>query len=269
MKQIKSLFMALTIMLSTLLMFNNSVYAGENNGISYEEFKQAQDDGYIGKEITYEDWNEIIKLNNQLEEQLENNDNFIKIYDTSEDINSNYQQSRINYIPLLQKGDILITNGTSSYGITGHAGIAVGNDLILHSPGKNEKETIHTDNREEFYDRYITKPDHKSWIKIYRPKNSTYGTKAANWAYNKYYGNKNVRYEINSNLLSFDTIYCSKLVWQAYRYGASDRNAFNDYHYMDGIYPISSNYYDLTSRIVTPYELDTMIKSTYEYNIDK
>lgn len=37
----------------------------------------------------------------------------------------------LNSIPSLEKGDILITNGTSSFGLTGHTAIAVGSNIII------------------------------------------------------------------------------------------------------------------------------------------
>lgn len=33
-----------------------NVYANENQGITYNESKKAKEDGYIGQDITYEDW---------------------------------------------------------------------------------------------------------------------------------------------------------------------------------------------------------------------
>ena len=253
-KKIMSFVLILTIIFSV----NINIFANENQGITYEEFKKAQDDGYIGKEITYEEWNNIILLNNQLEESLENDDNFTKIYDSS-----NY---RTKSIPILEKGDILITNGTSALGLTGHAGIATGSDTILHSPGKDDKPVIKNDTREKFYDRYITRAPHNSWIKIYRPKNSQYGREAANWAFSKYYGNNSVRYEINTDLTGFDTIYCSKLIWQAYRYGAHVKDAFHDRFTQHDMQYIGS-YYDYNG-IVMPYELYKIIKVTYEGKIN-
>lgn len=71
------------LLISLIFGINTIVFANEVKGITYEEFKKAQDDGYIGKEITYEEWNKIIDLNNRLEEELDDSDNFDKIYDSS------------------------------------------------------------------------------------------------------------------------------------------------------------------------------------------
>ena len=66
------------------MLFNINVFANENQGITYEEFKKAQNNGYIGKEITYEEFNNFIKLSYQLEQQMENSEHFDKIYDSSD-----------------------------------------------------------------------------------------------------------------------------------------------------------------------------------------
>ena len=44
--------------------------------------------------------------------------------------------------PVLKKGDILVNNGTSSLGLTGHAGITITSSQVLHTPGKNSKPLV-------------------------------------------------------------------------------------------------------------------------------
>lgn len=240
-------FISFILLIIIVFSFEFNVFANELQGITYEEFKKSQDYGYIGKEISYEEWNKIILLNNQLEQSLENNDKFYKIYD--------YSNSKTSEIPNLKKGDILITNGTSSFGLTGHSGIAIGEDIILHIAGPNQNPE--TQNRSQFYTNYID--DWNDWIKIYRPYNSLYGENAANWA-EKTYKNSNATYKINEDLYSTDETYCSKIVFQAYKFGANTPNIFNEvYDENIGYY----NPYELKKGVILPYSLDDMIKSDY------
>ena len=249
----------ISFILITVMLFNINVFANENQGITYEEFKQAQADGYIGEDITYEDWLNLISLNNQLEEALENSNDFNKIYDSSEDI-STYATNTTS-IPLLKKGDIIVTNGTSFYGITGHAAIAVGEDDILHIGGPGEKPKVVP--RKDFYDRYVN--SWYDWIKIYRPNVYLYGSKAANWA-ERVYRYSNATYKINTDIFSTDETYCSKIVFQAYKFGANTEDAF--YWTYDSNTGYQGNGYYITFGIIAPYNLSSLIKSDYIYKVD-
>lgn len=60
-----------------------------------------------------------------------------------------------------QHGDIMITNGTSFLGVTGHAGIFLGNGTILSIGGSGEKPSSMP--IINWMQRY------KGWTKIYRP----------------------------------------------------------------------------------------------------
>jgi len=68
---------------------------------------------------------------------------------------------------------------------------------------------------------------------------------AANWARKNYRG-KNYSYEINTKLGQKDInpTYCSKIVWQAYRYGAGSSHATKP-----------------ASNIIAPYSLNSYIKT--------
>lgn len=244
-----------SFILITGMLFNINVFANENQGISYDEFKKAQKDGYIGEEITYEYWNNLIKLNNQLEKSLENSDNFNKIYDSSDKHSIDYQKVDVSSIPYLQKGDILITNGTSVGGLTGHTAIAIGSDNILHIEGFGKTPETHT--RSWFRNRYIK--DSNDWIKIYRPKKSEYGIKAAKWAEDIYVNGigKNAPYVIDFDFWDTTKTYCSKLVWQSYRYG------LNQLELIDALWDTTDPWFN----IIIPYTLDSTIKTTYEYKV--
>ena len=252
-----------SFILITGMLFNINVFANENQGITYEEFKKAQNNGYIGKEITYEEFNNFIKLSYQLEQQMENSEHFDKIYDSSDNKNFYSKNTPVGSIPLLEKGDILITNGTSIPYLPGHAAIAVSSTAIVHIPGIGQKP--------EKVSRYVFKNEYinnfTNWIKIYRPKNSEYGRKAGEWADKTYiYGSgKNATYSLTSDLYSIDKTYCSKIVWQAYRFGANARDAFEITYYPEVNEDI--NNHDLKIGLISPYALDDMIKTTYEYKV--
>ncbi|MCI5999957.1 MAG: hypothetical protein MRZ23_00370 [Finegoldia magna] len=64
---------------------------------------------------------------------------------------------------------------------------------------------------------YVNASD-KLWLNVYRYKYSTDALKAARWAEKTYKG-KSIRYRIDGDYSSTSYTYCSKIVWQAYRYG--------------------------------------------------
>lgn len=253
-----------SFILITGMLFNINVFANENQGITYEEFKKAQDDGYIGEEITYEELNNFIKSSYQLEKQIENSENFYEIYDSSKDENFSIKRVDMGYsIPYLEPGDILITNGTTVPYLPGHAAIAVSSNAIVHIPGPGQ--TPEKVSRTLFKNMYIDR--FSDWIKIYRPKNPEHGRKAGEWADNTYiYGSgKNAKYTITNDLYSIDETYCSKIVWQAYRFGANARDTFEKtYSSQTGEY---IDNYEIRYGLISPYALDSMIKSTYIYKV--
>lgn len=117
-----------------------------------------------------------------------------------------------------QAGDILITNGTSAMGITGHAGIFLGhlgNGAILSIRGfgyKPEMIGIAT-----WMQRY---GGSGNWTKLYRPAERYKPALAAEFAMNQYAG-KDYSYGITTNILGLDPTYCSKIVWQGYWYSSA------------------------------------------------
>lgn len=241
------------------IFFNINVFANENKKITYEEFKQAQLDGYIGETMTYEDLNKFIELSYQLEEKMENSKDFYKVYDSR-------RVALGENIPLLEPGDILITNGTTVPYLPGHAAIAVSDKSILHIAGKGETPT--KESRYIFKDMYIKRIS--DWIKIYRPKNSYYGKKAAEWADATYgYGPKKyAKYVLDNDLYSTDKTYCSKIVWQAYRFGLEKSESLDAFDYVDSSqHGTLINAYYMEKGPIPPYILDSLIKSTFEYKV--
>lgn len=114
-----------------------------------------------------------------------------------------------------QAGDIMITNGTSAFGLTGHAGIFLGNGTILSiaGPGSNPEALGIL----EWSRRYNSEPG--DWTKIYRPSSIYQPSLAESWAKNHYL-NKKFSYGITTDLFSENPTYCSKIVWQAYFYAS-------------------------------------------------
>ncbi|MFD2308215.1 YiiX/YebB-like N1pC/P60 family cysteine hydrolase [Enterococcus termitis] len=111
-----------------------------------------------------------------------------------------------------QPGDIMITNGTSFLGVTGHAGIFIGNGKILSIGGGGEKPSEMP--IINWMQRY------KGWTKIYRPAAKFNPKTAERWAINNY-RNKNISYAINNRIFEKNPTYCSKIVWQAYYYSSA------------------------------------------------
>lgn len=219
MRKFLSIFLVFALMLSLpMTVFAEDVSelpGGIDKG--YKEYLKLVDDGVLGEDVTYEYWCDFLKQSALLEKKIEQTSDFHLVAElNSEDIarpNLLISGSIWNFVSL-QPGDILITNGTSSWGIFGHAAIALSRTEILHiaGPGKNP-EVISPSKWEELYES-------KGWTRIYRHSNSSTARSAASWA-SSTYRNSSAKYQITMNLASTDVTYCSKLVWQAYRYGPS------------------------------------------------
>lgn len=191
MKRLFALLLALVIGIWGFSTFSiTSVRAQE---MTKEQFSLLQQAGTIGKDVSYQDWLQWNEEARQLEPLLE--------------------QQHIDGISniTLQAGDILITNSTSSSGLVGHAAIALSDQRILHIPGTGEHVTILTP--VQFKQKYKD-----GWIKVYRLQNAVAGQAAADWA-EKTYADAKATYRITMNLTTTYETYCSKIVWQAYRYG--------------------------------------------------
>ncbi|MFI3231672.1 MAG: hypothetical protein R3Y29_09020, partial [bacterium] len=150
-------------------------------------------------------------------------------------------------------GDIIITNSTLFLGLTGHAGIALDSNDILHIAGIGYTPDI--TRKETFIEDYSA---WGSWIKVYRPLNYAYGVKVASWAKNTYV-DSNAKYVINTNVNSTHETYCSKIVFQAYKFGANTEDAF--YWVYNTENGSDNNGYYINFGIIQPYNLDNLIKS--------
>ena len=65
------------------------------------------------------------------------------------------------------------------------------------------------------------------WIKIYRCEYPNAGQKAADWA-KAHYKNSDKTYLVTLNLKSERFTYCTKIIYQAYKYGVS-KDTINDH----------------------------------------
>ncbi|QDI91391.1 hypothetical protein EPH95_09545 [Salicibibacter halophilus] len=151
------------------------------------------------EDITYEEYLEIVSENEEsLETMLQDAE------EQKEDSVQSLGAMNENYDPHM--GDILTTDSTSSYGVTGHNGIVVGEGHVLHFPGPGENPEIIS--WEDWIDTY------PSTI-VHRPTDTVGSQEAAIWATN-HYGGQEVDYGFNLNLYELSESYCSKLVWQAF-----------------------------------------------------
>lgn len=144
-----------------------------------------------------------------------------------------------NDIQRPQPGDIFITNGTSLWGLTGHAGIFLSDGTILSIEGPGSKPVAY--GIPQWVQKYQVKEG--SWTKIYRPKNAYKPSSAATWGASNIRG-KNFTYGITNDTLKLNPTYCSKIVFQSYWFGNTNNG--------DGM---------LLPSLVTPYGLPNVFLS--------
>lgn len=109
-------------------------------------------------------------------------------------------------------GDMLVSNSTSSKGLTGHAAIVTDNLTVVHIGGIGE-------NPEEIsLSRFFKRYDNS--VKVIRYTSSRDAKKAGEWARTYAEEYSDAKYDLAVKLSGFTRTYCSKIVWQAYYYGA-------------------------------------------------
>lgn len=108
-----------------------------------------------------------------------------------------------------KKGDILITDRTSSKGITGHVAIYIGDGKVLHTSGWKSEPHPKVMTVKKWSKRY------NNIIKVLRHKNSKTAAKAASMAV-KHFKDKKIKYSITTNPKNISKTYCSELVWYSY-----------------------------------------------------
>jgi uncharacterized protein YycO len=221
----KILFISFAFLLTfafTVESFLNVTKAEEKSSEDYGELKQ---EGVLDNSVSEEQWNQFLGESEVAEQEVSNEATTI--------------ESRAAFH--LKAGDVLISNATSSRGLTGHAAIAISSSKILHIHSAGHNPAVH--NLSWFKKRYSGKGH---WLKIYRSKNSKAGAKAAAWAKKNYVGKK-YKYGINTKLSSKNPTYCSKIIYQAYKYGASKKSI-----------------YDPGSHIIAPYALPNISSKAYK-----
>lgn len=108
-----------------------------------------------------------------------------------------------------KKGDILITDQTSSSGITGHTAIFIGSGKVMNMSGWKSEPHPRVMTIKEWEKR------HKKRVKVLRYKSAKVASKAADQAV-KYFKGKKIKYQITTNPKNISKTYCSELVWYSY-----------------------------------------------------
>lgn len=143
----------------------------------------------------------------------------------------------------LQPGDIILTKGPVLFGFFGHSSIALDHDTVLQIEGPGDEPI--TESFHSFKQRFGEGKD--DWIKIYRCTMPGAGEKAAKWA-EIHYKDTDKTYLVTLNLKSERFTYCTKIIYQAYKYGVS-KNAINEH----GLLIISP--YALVDNFTDDYQL--------------
>ncbi len=250
-QKLVSVFIFLAVF-SFLLFPNTTLQAQDNNDYTY--YEELVEKGVLGEDITFEMWQELVTESKLIEKAFEDSENFTLVRKFTNDNSDTLMGLPTDpNVPVIhdggsgsdfRAGDIFITNATFGQ-LTGHSGIMMTNGNILHIAGIGETpDPISVSN----WHRNYTNAKSNSWTKVYRCVNGTAGIKAANWAYNTYY-NSGAKYTITNNLASTNETYCSKLVWQAYYYGAGKSYVTDTIIY----------------RVVFPYSLPNEISVYHKY----
>lgn len=128
MKKFKVFSFLLVAILFSISVFNLndiSVKAQDNEIFTYDDYLKGIDNGWIGDDVSYEMLMEVRQESERLLRKMENIDEF-------------YQLPFAFGIPV-SAGDILVTNGTSSYGIVGHDAIVLNSSQVLHIQGHEDR----------------------------------------------------------------------------------------------------------------------------------
>lgn len=206
MKKFFSKSLAIILSLSICFVFTPAANAISSGLTDYQKYQELVEDGIIGNDVSYEMWCEVTERSMENMQQLVSSGQFELVYSGPA-----FAASHLS----LQAGDIVLTDrhNTSAWGIVGHAGIAVSSNSILHIAGASATAATYSE-----WARWISDFG-LAHIQVYRCNSASRGNAAAQWAIDNYY-DKTVTYQINTDLFSTSTTYCSKIVWQAYYFGA-------------------------------------------------
>ncbi|MED3033525.1 hypothetical protein CBR56_16265 [Bacillus thuringiensis] len=229
MKRIFSII--LTVLSVFMIFFINSPSASATENITNGDLKQKYNegikDGAIDKSITYEQWEKIVAENEKALEKIKKDKvKGIPIKDSGWQ-GAYYQGFNI------KRGDIFITDGSSFYGLTGHAAIANGDSYILDAPGYsiNTSRGLLNTTRQRTVQQWLDEYTGKGTVWVYRVSSSYdyVAGNAASWADRTYYSSSGSAtqdrfpsYGVTLNTKGTDPTYCSKIVYQAYYYGSGN-----------------------------------------------
>jgi uncharacterized protein YycO len=206
----KLMFLISFVVITSLIFYSNTASAEENNesaSLTKESYNDLIDEELLPEDISYEEWLEV--NDESLFEELDVPN---VILDTDESTGIGLFATKTF---TLKKGDILISNGTSSAGLTGHAGIAINSSQILHIAGPKKNPTvISVATWQKSYGIVKGQLDGRTHTKVYRVSNSS-AAKAGEWAVTNYKGKK-YSYGFTGSITAKNPTYCSKIVWQAY-----------------------------------------------------
>ena len=116
---------------STLQPDNPATEENTTIDVSYSTYKHYVDEGVLGEGVSYDVWKTLVEESHRLEKIISNRHEFEKVYSSKD------ETLWSDFTP--KRGDVFITNGTSSVGFLGHAGIAT-SDTTIHK--LNLKETF-------------------------------------------------------------------------------------------------------------------------------
>jgi hypothetical protein len=139
----------------------------------------------------------------------------------------------------MKAGDILICHGTNSSGyFLGHAAIATSSKYIIEMQGSEFARDNNKHTPKKTFFKSHTKG--KAYVLVYRmKKHPHYANDAGAYAFHRFYSKKGAHkktvhlwYFVPSHLYSINPNYCSKLVYQAYWWGATKKalNRFDNGH---------------------------------------
>ncbi len=166
--------------------------------LPFTQFKELQEKGLIDQEVKYPesdnptDWNSINledyglyeQENGELSSLPEGENNIMPMtYSTR------YPGSSVN----VRIGDILVTSSTRSNGLTGHVGIVISQDRVVHIEGQDQ--TVSRKGISNWFNDYPT-------TTVVRMKSLSQAQTAGNWAYNYERDYSHATYSIKTTLKS-------------------------------------------------------------------
>lgn len=184
------------------MVFNSFSLVAQDESLTFESYDNLIQEGILGDDVSYEEWVEFMSYKPLEDDPADDSFGLMAAW-------------------TMREGDMIITNGTSSKGIAGHAAIAVSSKNILHIAGPGKK--VEVISLTTFKNRYLK--NSSSWIKVYRHPSENMAWKASQWAI-KNYKDKDYEYKITGNKKVKDPTYCSKIVWQAY-YNSGAKSKLN------------------------------------------